>query len=198
MAIDDTLELVSSRDSRLRTVIPQYVWDDIEQCLNLQRISQEMIQFLRWHISSHGLAANQVDIGVRMFVLTDLVSRDMGLTVQLPLVYVNPSIVWRQGEDRGIERCGSFPGITIEVTRPERIQVQAQTIYGGPFFKQCLRDEAARSACQAIDLLNGKTIMDHSCFGEVGRPGVGRGGPWGGRARFSDEVQPYSNRGDEE
>ena len=98
-----------------------------------------------------GLAANQVGIATRVAVVGVEGGR---------LVMVNPVIVSAEGRDRAEEGCLSIPEAYGEVTRPERIVLEAVDRDGRPY-----RLEAsgllARAIQHEVDHLDGILFVDH-------------------------------------
>ncbi len=103
-----------------------------------------------------GLAAPQVGIGLRLFVM-DLMPDDK----VVPYVLINPEIVARSPETATREEgCLSIPGLYAEVTRPARVKVRyfdqagiKQEIEGDGLLAACLQHE--------IDHLDGILFVDH-------------------------------------
>ncbi|HEV2290667.1 MAG TPA: peptide deformylase [Gemmatimonadales bacterium] len=98
-----------------------------------------------------GLAANQVGVARRVAVV-DADDRR--------IVLVNPVIAAAEGSSREEEGCLSIPEIFGEVTRPERIVLEALDRDGTPY-----RLEAggllARAIQHEIDHLDGILFLDH-------------------------------------
>ncbi|MGV8923920.1 MAG: peptide deformylase [Thermomonas sp.] len=101
-----------------------------------------------------GLAASQVDVHERFMVIdvTDDKSR--------PLVFVNPQITTRQGEQVYQEGCLSVPGIYADVTRSDLITVEALDRHGQPF---TLEADGVLAVCvqHEMDHLDGKLFVDY-------------------------------------
>lgn len=97
-----------------------------------------------------GLAANQVGQAVRIAVVDAEGSR---------IVMINPIISEASGKDREEEGCLSIPDVYGEVTRPERIVLEATGKDGAPY-----RLEAdgllARVIQHEIDHLDGILFLD--------------------------------------
>src|SRR3546814_18418054 len=74
-----------------------------------------------------GLAATQVDVHLRFMVI------DVSEEKNQPLVFVNPQILTRDGEQNCEEGCLSVPTIFAKVSRAERIRVRALDRHGKPF-----------------------------------------------------------------
>ncbi|MBD8525212.1 peptide deformylase [Pseudomarimonas arenosa] len=101
-----------------------------------------------------GLAASQVDVHLRFMVVD--VSEDRSQ----PHVFINPRIVEREGSQICQEGCLSVPGIHADVTRADRIVVEAQDRHGESFtleasglFAVCIQHE--------MDHLEGKLFVDY-------------------------------------
>ncbi|MCR6494958.1 peptide deformylase [Thermomonas sp. S9] len=101
-----------------------------------------------------GLAASQVDVHKRFMVIdvTDDHSR--------PLVFVNPRITARDGEQVYQEGCLSVPGIYADVTRSNTITVEALDRHGQPF---TLEADGLLAVCiqHEMDHLDGKLFVDY-------------------------------------
>lgn len=101
-----------------------------------------------------GLAATQVDVHRRVLVI-DVTEDKSKLQA-----FINPEIIWRDGECVGEEGCLSVPGIYETVRRSERVKVRALDTEGTPFELQadgllaiCLQHE--------IDHLDGKVFVEY-------------------------------------
>lgn len=73
-----------------------------------------------------GLAANQVDLPLRLFVANPQGDPDEGEG----LAFINPVITRPKGLEEADEGCLSFPGLFGPVTRAKRIHVEAYGIRG--------------------------------------------------------------------
>lgn len=76
-----------------------------------------------------GLAATQIGEPYRIF-LVDVAGEDEPSNL---LVFINPEIVRQEGQQVGPEGCLSFPGISEEIKRAERVTVRARGRDGAPF-----------------------------------------------------------------
>ncbi|HET6434565.1 MAG TPA: peptide deformylase [Xanthomonadaceae bacterium] len=101
-----------------------------------------------------GLAASQVDVHRRFMVI------DVSEEKNRPLVFVNPEIVARAGEQVCQEGCLSVPGIFADVTRAGEITVQALDRDGQPFE---LAADGLLAVCiqHEMDHLEGKLFVDY-------------------------------------
>src|SRR5579885_2628170 len=77
-----------------------------------------------------GLAANQVALPIRLFVL-NLGGEEGGKDEEL--VFINPEILKRRGTTEGEEGCLSLPGLYAPVKRAAEIIVEAFDIQGNVF-----------------------------------------------------------------
>ena len=98
-----------------------------------------------------GLAANQVGVARRVAVVG--VEEDR-------FAMVNPVIVSAEGRNRAEEGCLSIPGTYGEVTRAERIVLEALDRDGKPFRRE-LDGYVARAVQHEIDHLDGVLFLDH-------------------------------------
>lgn len=100
-----------------------------------------------------GLAAPQVGIPLRMVVI------DVG---DGPIYMINPEIVWYSKEEVDFEEgCLSFPGVTINITRPEKVKAVYLDEKGR---KNIIEADGllARAIQHEIDHLDGVLIIDRA------------------------------------
>ena len=146
------LPILEFPDPRLRTkavpVDPAWLTEP-----DTQRLIDDMFETM-YAAPGIGLAASQVDVH-RCFTVID-VSEEK----DQPLVFVNPRITHRDGEQVYQEGCLSVPGIFADVARAERITVQALDRDGRAFELQadgllavCLQHE--------MDHLEGRLFVDY-------------------------------------
>lgn len=110
-----------------------------------------------------GLAASQVGVNVRLFVMDiDWISgEDADHNLQ---VFLNPEITWESEEDEGAtEGCLSLPGIEAEIFRPSSVRLRYQD-EDGKFHERRMTDLEARCAQHEMDHLNGKLFVDRLPF----------------------------------
>ena len=101
-----------------------------------------------------GLAATQVDVHKRLIVID--ASEDKN-DLQ---VFVNPEIIWREGEHEGEEGCLSVPGIYDTVIRSAKVRVRALGLDGAPFELEA-EDLLAVCIQHEIDHLEGKVFVEY-------------------------------------
>ncbi|HXE58236.1 MAG TPA: peptide deformylase [Gemmatimonadales bacterium] len=128
-----------------------------QRSAEVERVDDELRRFIddlfetMYAAQGVGLAANQVGVARRVAVVdTD------GARITL----VNPVIVQAEGRATAEEGCLSIPEIYGDVTRPERIVVEALDREGQPFRLEAsgLR---ARAIQHEIDHLDGILFIDH-------------------------------------
>jgi peptide deformylase len=121
----------------------------------LHQIVQEMFD-LMYEANGIGLAANQVDLPYRLFILNllaDPKARDQEFT------FINPVLTNRKGMSEAEEGCLSLPGLYGQVKRPERVELNAYTL-GGQEVTLELDDLFARAVQHEIDHLDGVLFID--------------------------------------
>lgn len=122
----------------------------------LRSMVEQMFE-LMYDAQGIGLAANQVDLPYRLFVVNTTGDHDHKDQEQ---VFINPVITRRQGSAEAEEGCLSLPGLYAEVKRPEKISVQAYNLKGEEISAD-LEDLPARAVQHELDHLNGKLFIDH-------------------------------------
>lgn len=102
-----------------------------------------------------GLAANQVDIPLRMFVVNPTGTRGDGEE----LVLINPVIQRPKGSWQAEEGCLSLPGVYGNVTRPKEIRLSAFDLKGNPI-ERTIDDFLGRVLQHENDHLDGVMFVD--------------------------------------
>ena len=128
--------------SRVGTVTPE-----------IQRLVRDMAETM-YAAPGIGLAATQVNVHKRVIVMDISETRD-----QLR-VFIDPEIVFAEGEAECEEGCLSVPGYYDKVTRAERVRVRATGVDGKPFE---LEAEGLLAVCvqHEMDHLLGKVFVDY-------------------------------------
>lgn len=101
-----------------------------------------------------GLAATQVGLNLRLFVMDCSETRDQ------PKIFINPIITEKLEEIDSEEGCLSFPGIYVNVKRARKITVTALDIHGQSFTETYVGLEA-RCVQHEIDHLDGIVFLDY-------------------------------------
>ncbi len=101
-----------------------------------------------------GLAATQIDVHLRILVV------DVSEDKDRPLVFINPELLFTEGEEEHEEGCLSVPGFYETVKRPEKIKVRARNEHGESFEMSA---DGLLAVCvqHEIDHLNGKVFVDY-------------------------------------
>ena len=130
---------------------------------DLKRVDAELHQIVRemfelmYMLKGIGLAANQVDLPYRLFVInleSDPQARDH------EFVFINPVLTSRKGMVESEEGCLSLPGLYGAVRRPERVTLNAYSL-GGQEVTMPLEGLFARAVQHEIDHLDGRLFIDH-------------------------------------
>ncbi len=120
----------------------------------LQELVDDMIDTLHQTGNGIGLAAPQVGVLKRLFIID--MHEEEGAE---PLVFINPEIYETEGSQTGQEGCLSVPGYWGEVERPAKIKVRAQDRHGEWFTVEA--DELfAVCICHENDHLDGILYTD--------------------------------------
>ncbi len=117
----------------------------------LATLARDMIDTM-YEEDGVGLAAPQVGIVKRLFVID--VYDGNGATV-----YVNPEIIYEEGEQFNYEGCLSVPEQSGAVRRPLIVKVKAQDLYG-QYFEKIGEGLLAVAMCHENDHLNGVLFID--------------------------------------
>lgn len=103
-----------------------------------------------------GLAAPQVGVLKRLFVMDCSTGKNKRQKVAL----VNPVIETEEGEQIGDEGCLSFPGMYLEIKRPQRVVVRARDIDGSEITLDVM-DLEARCVSHETDHLDGELFINY-------------------------------------
>lgn len=144
----EDLKVIHYPDPRLRKrSIPVETFD-----ANLKALAARMLELMREH-KGVGLAAPQVGLNIRMFVMNHTGNPEDDR------VYVNPELDDPAGEEEGEEGCLSLPGITANVLRSKFMRLRAQDLDGNPV-TATETGYIARIWQHETDHLNGVLITD--------------------------------------
>jgi len=120
----------------------------------LVKIVEEMFD-LMYAENGVGLAANQVDLPYRLFIINLAADPEKGE----PFVFVNPVISRRSGTVEAEEGCLSFPEIFAPVKRSEQVVISAYNLAGEEINYQ-LDGFFARAVQHEHDHLDGVLMID--------------------------------------
>ena len=136
-------------DPRLRTRAQPVTQFDAE----IGRLVDDMFETM-YAAPGIGLAATQVDVHKRVIVIDVSKDRDQ------PLVFINPEILSREGEESSEEGCLSVPDNFADVKRAAKVRVRAQD-RNGEVFERDYDDVLAVCIQHEIDHLEGKLFVDY-------------------------------------
>ena len=111
---------------------------------------------LMYEFKGVGLAANQVDLPLRLFIVNLLCDPDEGEEQ----VFVNPVVSRPKGNGEQEEGCLSFPDLHVLIRRPESIRVSAYDLNGQEIEGQ-VDGFLARAIQHELDHLDGVLFIDH-------------------------------------
>jgi peptide deformylase len=143
------LPILEFPDNRLRTVAkPVERVDD-----DLRRLIDDMFETM-YAAPGVGLAATQIDYHRQLIVIDVSEDKDQ------PLVLINPRIVETTGSQTCQEGCLSVPTVFADVTRAERVVVEALDRHGE---LQRIDADGLLAVCiqHEMDHLAGKVFVDY-------------------------------------
>lgn len=144
----EDLKVIKYPDPRLKKrSLPVEQFDD-----NLQALANRMLELMREH-QGVGLAAPQVGINIRMFVMNHTGQPEDDR------VYVNPELYDPADEEEAEEGCLSLPGLTANILRSRFMRLKAQDVHGNPV-EAAETGYVARIWQHETDHLNGILITD--------------------------------------
>ncbi|MBE7491240.1 MAG: peptide deformylase [Planctomycetes bacterium] len=120
----------------------------------LAQVIEEMF-FTMYHARGVGLAAPQVGISRRMYV----VNCGEGQPPESEIALINPEIVSVEGEQYSDEGCLSFPGLYAKKLRPAKVTMKAQDVTG-KWFEVTGEGLLARAFVHELDHLDGKVFVN--------------------------------------
>jgi peptide deformylase len=120
----------------------------------LRAMVREMFD-LMYEARGVGLAANQVDLPVRLFIVNLEAEPDEGEE----MVFLNPVITRPKGQIEMEEGCLSLTGIYARVRRPERVHLSAYNLAGQQVEAE-LEGMFARVVQHELDHLDGVLFVD--------------------------------------
>ena len=137
-------------------------------------LAERMVQCM-YDENGIGLAAPQVGVNLRMFVIDTCVEEnevystpgEAYLSPKMPLAIINPEIVSTSGPDKPfVEGCLSIPGVNATVIRPDVIRLKGKLLNGEEIDIEC-GGSLSRCAQHEIDHLDGVLFTDKADVEEV-------------------------------
>lgn len=120
----------------------------------LREIVAEMLD-LMYEAEGVGLAANQVNLPLRLFVANPSGERGEGEE----MILLNPELQMPRGSETGQEGCLSLPGLYGPVKRPKAVRVSAFDLQGNPIERE-VDGFLARVLLHENDHLDGVLFFD--------------------------------------
>ena len=120
----------------------------------LRQMVAEMFE-LMYASRGIGLAANQVDLPLRLFIMNLEGEKGKGEE----FVFINPVVSHPKGSEAKEEGCLSLPELYAEVVRPKRVRIQAYGIDGREI-QADVDGMFARCAQHEVDHLDGVLFID--------------------------------------
>jgi peptide deformylase len=118
-----------------------------------------------------GLASQQIGEAVQVAVIdiTGVKERASKMWIDgkpvipeefMPLILINPVLKSTKTKIVSHEGCLSFPGLTLDIARSQRVSVKTRTLDGG-VFEFDAGGLLGRAVLHEVDHLNGKLFIDH-------------------------------------
>ena len=151
MSEEFKIQLVEPKNPALHTIASVNPFD--EKDVDWEKRQDDMIQLMKDRFGI-GLAAPQLGMGYRMFVMTLSTGEDIGV--------FNPEILEFSEETVGIEEgCLTFPLLYFIVTRPAKVKVRFQT-HDQKVVEDWLDGMDARCFQHEFDHLQGKLYLEYA------------------------------------
>jgi peptide deformylase len=119
----------------------------------IQKLVEDMYETM-YQQNGVGLAANQVAISLRIFVMDVSDNRNQRICA------INPELLSSSGTQEDHEGCLSYPGAYDKVTRADKVRFKALDVNGKPYEMEA-EGLMARCIQHEIDHLNGMLFVDH-------------------------------------
>jgi peptide deformylase len=121
----------------------------------VHKIVAEMFELMYQH-NGCGLAANQVDLPYRLFVMN---TTGKAAEKEQELVFINPVLSKHKGMEEEEEGCLSLPGLYVPVKRPDKVTITGYNL-GGEQVTVNATGLFARVVQHESDHLDGILIID--------------------------------------
>jgi len=122
---------------------------------DIERLIDDMIETM-YAAPGVGLAAPQVGVPLRIFVVDPSMGRDPAALIAM----VNPEFVSREGMQLEEEGCLSVPGFNATVVRPMHVVIKGLNRSGAEEVREG-RELLARAFQHEMDHLDGRLFIDH-------------------------------------
>lgn len=145
------MKLVEYTNQILKQRIPEFDFNDPDN--NAQELETKLLDFM-YANNGIGLAANQVGIPARVFVMGHKDNPHLGLGI------FNPQIIANTEETTSMdEGCLSFPGIFVKIKRPTKIKARYQNSKG-EWQERIFEGYDCKCFLHEFDHLEGITMQD--------------------------------------
>jgi len=121
----------------------------------LRKLAEDMIKTMH-EAEGIGLAAPQIGKSISLFVV-DISPIEEG---HKPIAFLNAEILESEGSVPYKEGCLSIPGVSAEVTRPDKIKIRYMDL-NGQFHEGLAEGILARVIQHETDHVNGKLFIDY-------------------------------------
>jgi peptide deformylase len=136
----------------------------------IHKLVTDMLATMR-HARGVGLAAQQVGEAIQLAVIdvTGVKERPSKMWIKgapvdpeahMPLILINPELKPTKTKSISHEGCLSFPGLTLDIARAQRVAVKTRTIDGGTFEFDA-GGLLGRAVLHEVDHLHGRLFIDH-------------------------------------
>lgn len=116
------MKIVTFPDLILRERMPEFDFEN--PSMDPKELEKQMLEFMYAH-DGIGLAANQIGIKARVFVMGHRDNPDAGMAFFNPMIVANTETI-----EELEEGCLSFPGIYVKIKRPTAIKARWQNSSG--------------------------------------------------------------------
>ena len=123
------------------------------------------------HARGVGLASQQIGVALQVAVIdiTGIKERPSKMWIAgkpvdpeeyMPMILINPVLKPTKTKVIGHEGCLSFPDLTLDIPRSQRVAVKTQTLDGG-VFEFDAAGLLGRAVLHEVDHLHGRLYIDH-------------------------------------
>jgi peptide deformylase len=123
-----------------------------------EALIRDLLDTMRASPATVGLAAPQIGVGIRAFVL-DVSGHRRATSSQGLVALLDPALISGEGAETVREGCLSVPDLTANVGRATRIEIQGRTA-AGETMRYEMEGFEARAALHELDHLDGLLILD--------------------------------------
>lgn len=136
----------------------------------IKELVQDLLDTMH-HARGVGLAAQQIGVALQLAVIdvTGIKERPSKMWIKgevvnaedyMPLILINPVLKPTKTKIISHEGCLSFPGLTLDIPRSQRVGVKTKTLEGGTFEFDA-GGLLGRAVLHETDHLHGRLFIDH-------------------------------------